>query len=132
MNLIVNQVGFSDRLRKLIIALDPEIGADALKSLIDSGKIFVHEVIYNAISVGFYIGRVDIMGNGQKELVIMHALSDVKGSKPLLHILNQIFPNVGAQLNCKRVRIHSETRKMDDLLESGGFKFLESVFVKDI
>lgn len=132
MQLFVRETDWNERIEKLLTALDPWLGVETTKRLIEEKRIVAHEVILNGYSVGFYIFRVDILENDSKELVIMHAISDVKGPKPLIHILNNIFSGVGQQLNCNRVRIHSETRKMDDLLEAGGYRFMESVFVKDI
>lgn len=132
MNLIVRDTEWNERLQSLLTMLDPEIGVENLKRFIQEGKFFAHEVIYNGVSIGFYIFRIDTMSNGKRELVILHAISEIKGPKPLVHILNQIFPGVGMQYNCRRIRIHSESRKMDDLLEAGGFRFMESVFIKEI
>jgi len=132
MNLIVREAEYNERIEKLLTALDPVLGVEVIKRLMQEKKILAHEVVCNGYSVGFYLFSVDELANGDRELVIRHAISDVKGPKPLIHILSQIFPGVGLQLKCKRVRIHSETRKMDDLLEAGNYRFMESIFIKDI
>jgi len=129
---LVQEVEWNTRLEALLKQLDPLLGVETLKRLQGERRIFTHEVIHGEKSLGFYIGRVDVLANGDRELVIMHAVSEVKGPKPLAHILSGIFPGVGLQLKCKRVRIHSETRKMDNLLESSGYQFTESVFTKEI
>lgn len=126
------QVEWNERVQLLVEKLDPLIGAYALMELVKSGTCFVHEVFVNHQSIGFYIGRVDVLANSERDLVIMHAMSDRKGHKPLIHVLSIIFPAVADQLRCNRVRIHSDQRKIDSLLESAGYEYFETVFMKEV
>ena len=123
---------WNDRLKKLVTELDRVVGMEAIKTHIVSGAISAYEVFFEKNSIGFFLTRGETLWNGAKELVILHALSEVKGKTPLSSLLSVFLPKLAADQGFESIRIHSERRGLDAVLEETGFKFQESVFTKRV
>lgn len=121
-----------ERLEKLVTDLDPEVGLEAIKKNVEAGNLTAFEVFVEEISIGFFIARIEVLYNNRRELVLIHAVSEVKGKTPLAHIFGTLLPELARKHEISTIRIHSEQRKLDDFLERQGFEFAESVFVKRI
>ena len=132
MNVRSVQVPWNVRLEKLLEDMNPLIGVPILKKAVDEEKIAAFEVIADEVSIGFILVRIESLFNGDIELVVMHALSEIKGRSPLSHIVSVMLPDVAKHYGAKSIRIHSDMRKMDDFLEREGFRFMESIFVKKV
>jgi hypothetical protein len=117
---------------KLLEKLDPQVGIEALKKRIAEKTIFLYDVLFDSKRLGIFIARIDTLYDGEKELVIMHAVSDFEIEHPLTSVLNPVFDSLAKELGIKSVRIHSERRGIDKLLEDSGYKFIENVFQKRV
>jgi len=126
----IKQIPFDTSVEPLIEKINPVVGIQALKELISAGKIYLYGVFFDNKRLGVFIARVDILFNGEKELVIMHASSDFNIERPLTSVLNPVFDSLAKETNIKLIRIHSEQRGIDKLLGDSGYKFIESVFQK--
>lgn len=127
---IIKQIPVDTSVDPLLEKINPLVGVQALKAQIASGEIFLYGVFFDNKRLGIFIARIDVLLNGEKELVIMHASSDFEIERPLTSVLNPVFDGLANELKIKSVRIHSEHRGIDKLLEDSGYKFIESVFQK--
>lgn len=132
MNVKAVKSGWTDRVGRLLDECRPMFGVEALKEKIEAGEVTAFETFVDELSVGFFLVRVDVLIDGRYELVLLHAVSEYKGKTPIAHILGVLLPNIAKEYGIKKVRVHSQMRKLDDFLERGGFQFQESVFVKEV
>jgi len=132
MNVKAVKAQWTDRVGVLLDECKPLCGVDALKEKIQSGAVTVFETFIDEFSIGFFLVRVDVLIDGRYELVLLHAVSEVKGKTPIAHVLGVLLPGIAKEYGIKKVRVHSAMRKLDDFLEREGFAFQESVFVKDV
>ena len=132
MNITATQAVWNERLEKLLTQLDPVIPVSKIKEHVLAGTVLAFEVVAEEISVGFFLVRIEKLYNDDLELVVLHAMSEVKGHTPLSHIVSVMLPDMAKNYGAKSIRIHSEMRKMDCLLEREGFKFQESIFSKKV
>lgn len=132
MNVNVSSSPWCERLEKLMTSLELEVGLDALKKQVEEGNITAFEVFVDEISIGFFMVRIETLYNQARQLVLLHAVSEVKGKTPIAHITGALLPEIAKKCGVKTIRIHSTMRKLDDFLEHEGFKFSESVFIKRI
>lgn len=129
MNVIeLEQVLWNDRLEKLVQELKPVVGWEAIRDHVTSEAISAYEVYFDAVSIGYFLARESTLLNNEKQLVILHALAQVKGKTPLSSLLAVVIPGLAREKGYASVRIHSERRGMDALLEEAGYKFMENVF----
>jgi hypothetical protein len=128
----LDHVPWNERIEKLVIELDPIVGVEALKLNVGNGTITAYEVFFDENSIGFFLARGETLWNGAKELVILHAVSEVKGRTPLSSLLSVFLPRLAKDQGYASIRIHSERRGLDAVLEETGFKFQETVFVKKV
>jgi len=108
--------------------IKPVVGIEILKEHIKKGDIYVYGIYANEICVGFIFSRIDRNYDQEEELVIMYSVSLVKSDVKLTRILSPLYDQIA---NGRRIRIHSERRGHDKLLEQHGYKFFESVFIKE-
>lgn len=132
MNLTLKKSGWGERLERLMIDLNPSVGVEALKKKIEEGVVSVFEVFCDEYSIGYFTARVDVLYDGSRDLVLLQAMSEVKGSTPIAHVTGVLLPELAKMNGCQKVRIHSSMRKLDYFLEREGFEFQESVFFKKV
>lgn len=62
----------------------------------------------------------------------MFGVSEEKIERPLTSVLSPVFDELAKAVNIKTVRVHSQHRGIDRMLEKKGYNFSESVFIKRI
>ncbi len=110
--------------------INPDVGVDCLINFVQRDEITIYDVYAEGFFLGIFLTRVDQHLNGSLELVIMHAAAVVNPSVPITSILSPIFSKVATDRNIKFIRVHSDTKGMDRILEHNNFKFLETVYRK--
>ena len=124
--------GWHSELDNLIDAFNPEVPQAVIHDLIDKKLLQAFEVMIDGVKVGYFISRIDCSYEGKKDFVVLWALSSVKGKAPMINVLGSLVSGLAKEIGCDRVRIHSDSRKMDAFLERGGFKYMETVYRKEL
>jgi hypothetical protein len=62
----------------------------------------------------------------------MFAVSEEKIEISLTSVLPEILEALARSVNINTIRIHSERKGMDKLLDKNGYKFQENIFIKRI
>ncbi len=89
-------------------------------------------MLLNEKRLGIFFARVDTLYTGEKELVILFGVAEKNIKQPLTSVLNPVFDELAKKVNIKTIRIHSERKGIDRLLEKNGYKFQETIFIKRI
>lgn len=116
--------------RALLEKLDPVVGVDCLAGRVQRDLITLFEVHADDLLLGIFLARVDTLLNGDRELVILHASAVVKPSVPMTSVLNPLFDQVARDQGLKSVRIHSDKKGLDRIMEQSGYKFQEAIYRK--
>lgn len=121
-----------DKHLALLKQLDPIIGLKCLTDNIRNGNITLYEVMVDGFLVGLFMARVETLINGEKELVIFYAVAVSKPTVAMTSILNPLFDKIATDKSIKTIRVHSEKKGLDKILEANGYEFLETVYRKVI
>lgn len=116
----------------LLQKVNPAVGVDTLAGLVQRGLISLFEVHADGVLLGIFISRTDRLFNGDSELVIMHAAAVQRPPFPMTSILNPVFDQVAKDHGLRAVRVHSDKKGLDKLLEAHGYEFQEAVYRKVI
>lgn len=116
--------------RALLERINPAVGVDCVVSLIQRDQITLYEVHADGALLGIFLCRVDTLLDGERELVIMHAAAVVKPAIPMTSILNPLFDRVALDHGIRAVRIHSDKKGLDAIMEECGYQFQETVYRK--
>lgn len=123
---------WDEQVNALAKRLNPVYGLAALQGLVDRGEVKLYDVIVQDNRLGVIITRIDTGYNGTRELVVMHAVSEVKPAQPLTSVLAPVFEAIAKTAGADKVRVHSDRRGIDKLLEDNGYSFSETVFIKEV
>ena len=118
--------------RALLEKINPVVGVDCLSGQVQRGLITLFEVHADDLILGIFLARVDTLLNGDKELVIIHASAVVKPPVPMTSVLNPLFDQVARDREIKSIRIHSDKKGLDKIMENSGYEFQEAVYRKVI
>ena len=116
--------------RALLEKINPAVGVDTLAGLVQRGLIFLFEVHADGALLGVFLARIDTLLNGEKEFVIVHASAVIKPPIPMTTVLNPVFDKVARDHGLGAVRVHSDKKGLDRILEENGYQFQESVYRK--
>ena len=89
-------------------------------------------MLLNEERLGIFFARIDTLYNGEKELVIMFAVSEEKIEIPLTSVLNPVFDELAKVASIKTIRMHSQHRGIDKMLGKNGYNFSETIYIKRI
>lgn len=127
---------WDDQASRLIKRLGESFHADALKKQVDEKRVTLYEVVEGEgegrISLGIFFLRVDTLITDRRELVVMHAVSEVPAKTHLSSVLGPFFDMIARSNGIQSVRIHSSRKGLDPLLEESGYEFIETVFRKTL
>jgi len=130
MNMELARVKWSEEIGKMLDLLKPALPVKTIRELCETDRLWIYEVFFDKLSIGYFLTRDETLFDGTKELVITHCMTKVKGRTPLSSVLGCIIPNLAKERGFSSIRIHSERRGMDTILEHQGFTFFETVFTK--
>lgn len=126
----VRRIPYGLDVEQLIEKLQPDCGITALKKHIENGMLSVYEITREEKRLAILITRIDTLLDDSQELVIMHAIGSFGTVKNLVSILGPAFDELAKLHQVKAVRVHTDRRGMDKLLEDNGYKYQESIFKK--
>lgn len=132
MNLKILLCDWNERLSCLLDEIRDEKTKQAIKFRVENKRYLVFEVFLNEKSIGFLVCFIDRLLNDERQFVVMHALSEIKGNTPISHVASFGLDELAQRYCCKTVRIHSERRGLDKLLEKADYYFQESVFIRKV
>lgn len=133
------RVKWNVRLKDLMDELKPTVGTDAIRKAVENEQIGAFEVVVispegEKVFVGYFLTRVDVLWNGEQEMVVLHAVTEMKGKAPVEFCLASIFPAIAREKKIKTVRVHSQRKGLDVVMEKIGYQLEETVWrfeVKD-
>lgn len=128
----VFEKAWDDITTRLMQKVNPAVGVDALRENVQKGNITLYEVKGDGLTLGVFLVRVERLHNDTKQLVILHAAAEQKIAVPFSSVLSPVFDEIARQSGLTSIRIHSEHRGLDAIIQERGYRFQESVFVKDI
>lgn len=129
----VKQISFEGNVLKRFRELKTAISENVILKNIESGFIQFFGVFADSFLIGCIVTRIDTNYNLEKELVIMYTFTMYdRNDLNFVSLLNPIYDDIARTANIKRIRVHSERRGHDILLEKNGYKFLETVFIKEL
>ena len=128
----LNRIRWDAKVEELIKQLNPVYGIEALKKNVETGLLSIFELIREGKRFAILVTRVDTVLNGNRELVIMHAVGDFENSNNLVSILNPVFDTLAVMHKVKIIRVHTQRKGMDALLEENGYEFYENVYKKEL
>jgi len=123
---------FEPSTAELLEKVNPVIGVETLRVMIEQGQLGLYEVACDNKPIGIFVTQLDLLKDGTRELVILHAVACDKPEIHLTSVLGKVFNDLAKSLNMKSIRIHSSKRGLDKLIESEGYEFLETVFFKKV
>lgn len=91
-------------------------------------NIFIYEVRYFGIFCGIIICRVSY----DAEFVIMHAISMKDTKIPFILMVNNEINAIAKKHYCRFIRLHSDKKALDKLIEKCGFEHYETVYIKKV
>lgn len=128
-----NKTAFiEDKHLVLFKKINPFVGIDCLIQQVKEEKIFLYEVTADDLLLGIFLARIETLLNGDLEFVVIHASSIIKPPVPLTSILNPIFDKIANDNRIKSIRVHSDKKGLDHLLEENNYSFLESIYRKEL
>jgi hypothetical protein len=116
--------------RALLEKINPAVGVETLIGLLHRERITLFEVHADGLLLGIFLARVDTLWNGEKELVIMHASAVIKPPFPMTSVLNPLFDQVARDHGLKAIRVHSDKKGLDRIMEENGYIYQEAVYRK--
>lgn len=116
--------------RVLLEKVNPAVGVQCLAGSIQRDLISLFEVHADGLLLGVFVSRVDDLIDGSKELVIMHASASDQTPLAMTKVLNRIFDKVAIDNGLKSIRVHSDKRGLDRILEKNNYEFQEAVYRK--
>ena len=130
----VKEIEFDDDVVLLFTnqALISYADIELLKKEVDKKTYQLIEVSYKEHRIAIFLMRHDKLINGTTELVIVHCVGNEKIPKEIkpYSMLSPIFDTLAKKFNHSSVRIHSDRRALDRLLDRNGYKFQEAIFSK--
>jgi hypothetical protein len=128
----LNRIRWDANVEELIQRLNPIYGIEALRRNVATGFLSIFEIVTEGRRIAILVTRVDTLLNGNQELVIMHAVGNFETSQNLVSILNPVFDTLARMHKVKIIRVHTQRKGMDALLEENGYNFCESVYKKEL
>jgi len=128
MNIEIERIKWKDEVGTLLATTNLAVPVNAVQERCAQDLLWIYEVFFDKLSIGYFLTRDETLFDGTKQLVITHCVTKVKGKTPLASILGLIIPNLARERGYSSVRIHSERRGMDHIIEQQGGVFFESVF----
>ncbi len=118
--------------RVLLEKIDPAVGVACLAGTVQRDLIMLFEVHADGLLLGIFLARIDRLIDGGRDLVICHAAAVDKPSIAMTRILNAIFDQVARDYGLNSVRIHSDKKGLDRIMEKNNYVFQEAVYRKVI
>lgn len=121
-----------DEHRHLVLfqKLNLEYGLDLLIEKVKTGTFLIYEVTADNVFVGIFTAKLDRLIDNTPELVILHAAAVADIERPMTSILNPLFESVARENGIKSIRVHSDKKGLDKILEDNNFKFTECIYRK--
>ena len=116
--------------RALLEKIKPFVGVENLIGSIQRDLITLFEVHADESFLGIFISRVDRLIDGSRELVIMHASAAVDTPMPISSVFNPLWDQVAIENGLRSIRVHSDRRGLDRILEKNKYEFQEAVYRK--
>jgi len=116
----------------LLEKMNPCFGVELLKKLVTSEAYILYEVYAEDSFIGIFLAKLDKLIDGEIELVILHAAAVKAPAMPITSVLNPVFEAVAREHGIRSIRVHSDKKGLDKLLEENNFKFAEAIFRKVI
>lgn len=114
----------------LLKKIDPCYGVALLIEKVTSKEFMIFEVYVNDQILGIFLAKVDSLIDNTREFVILNAAAVVDPEVPLTSVLNPVFSAVARQIGLRSIRVHSDKKGLDKLLEENNFIFMESIYRK--
>lgn len=121
-----------DHLDKLIEKLDPFCGKEPVKKEISCGQMQAWQVLADEISLGCFITRIDARYDGEKDLVLLFTVAELKAKQAISGVMYKLLEEIARESGIKYIRIHIDRPALSRIVEHAGFNFLESVYIKRI
>lgn len=128
----LKRICWDANVEELIKWLNPVYGIEVLKRNVETGLLSIFEIVCDSNRIAILVTRVDTLLNGNRELVIMHAVGNFENSNNLVSILNPVFDTLARMHKVTIIRVHTQRKGMDALLEENGYKFSENVYKKEL
>jgi len=132
MTIKVNRIPWGPGIPELLTRLDTSMRVTTIQLGIENETFTLFEVVFEGKRLGILLTRLDVTFDGEKELVVMFAVSEFKTSFPFSSLLGPVYEEIARSHGAKRIRTHSSRRGVDRLLEQNGYEFIESVFIKEV
>lgn len=123
---------WDDQAARLLGGILSPAGVQARRAAVQANEIGLYEVQANEFSIGIFLVRLVHRMTGEKELVILHGAAEHAIKTPLTSILGPHFDYIARSCGAKYVRVHSQRRGLDAVLQEHGYEFMETVFVKEL
>lgn len=120
------------QIEKAVRKLDPFCGVDAVRERVQSGHFQVFSIWFDREHLGVIFVRIDKRYDGAKELVLVYTVARDGISRPLTSYMGPVLDQIARNNGLPYIRIHSERRGIDRILEHSGYEFQESVFTKKV
>lgn len=104
-----------------------------VKKLVDENIYLCIEVTENEKIIGWFIMRVDSVGN-RRDLVIVHVLSN-QTDRPISLLGVAVCENIANNLDVSHIRVHADFKKMISFMDSHkkyGYEEYERVYLKKV
>lgn len=118
--------------RALLEKINPSIGVNLLIGQVQRDSIALFEVHADELLLGIFLSRVERLVDGKDELVILHASAVVKTPIGLMSVCNPLFDQVARDHGLKSIRVHSDKKGIDQILNESNYVFQESVYRKEL
>lgn len=128
----LNRIRWDTGVEELIQQVNPIYGIEALRRNVATGLLSIFEIASDNKRIAILVTRVDTLLNGNRELVIMHAAGNFENSNNLVSILNPVFDTLARMHKVKIIRVHTQRKGMDALLEENGYHFCENIYKKEL
>lgn len=128
----LTRIAWDSQVEDAIKKLNPVYGIEALKWNVKTGLLSIFEIASAGKRIAILITRVDTRFDRIRELVIMHAVGNFENSQNLVSVLNPVFDTLARMHKVKIIRVHTQRKAMDALLEENGYHFCENVYKKEL
>jgi len=126
-----SKTAFSDQKhRALLEKVNPAVGVDCLAGTIQRDMNALYEVHADGLLLGIFVSRIERLIDGSKELVILHGSAAEKIPFPFTSVLNRVWDQVAKDNGLNSIRVHSDKRGLDRILEKNKYEFQEAVYRK--
>ena len=112
--------------------INPAVGVDLLIGQVQRDLITLFEVHADGLLLGVFLSRIERLIDGTQELVILHASAVVKPPMGLMSICNPLFDQVAKDHGLKSIRVHSDKKGIDQILNECNYVFQETVYRKEL